>query len=259
MRIFGRPVLRLPCVNKGGARSVVRLDCPAVVEKEMALPPDAVRALSYWSIRPGAIVTVVDSQGICFRARLVDSNKVVPFQPLVSTCVPSKSLTLYQALPEKERFELILQKSVELGVQRIVPFVCSHSTTLAERDAGQRKSHRWPEVVLRAAKQCRRGDIPELGPVMSFDQVLEEVSMWDLNLMLYEGDAQARLHDAFTSKDISSASIIIGPEGGFARHEAQQASDAGILTVSLGPRILRTETAAIAGAALVQFMLGGLD
>lgn len=217
LRIFGRPVLRLPCVNMGGEQSIVRLDCPAVVEMEMALPPDAVRALSYWSVRPGAIVTVVDSQDMSFRARLVDSNKVVPFEPLPSTCVPSKSVTLYQALPEKERFELILQKSVELGVRRIVPFVCSHSTTLEERDAGQRKSHRWPEVVLRAAKQCRRSDIPELGPVMSFAQVLEEVGMWDLNLMLYEGDALMKLRDAFTSKGVGSASIMIGPEGGFLR------------------------------------------
>lgn len=147
---------------------------------------------------------------------------------------------------------------MELGVQRIVPFISAHSTTLEERDSGQRKSHRWPEVVLRAAKQCRRCDIPELGPVMDFEQVLSEASRWDLTLMLYEGNMPLKLRDALKDSHISSAALVVGPEGGFDVSEVQRASAAGLVPVTLGSRILRTETAAIAGVTLMQFVLGGL-
>lgn len=250
--------MRLPCVNKGGLQSVIRLDRPALLETEMALPPDAVRALSFWSARPGTILTIVDNRDGAYRARLVNDERVVPFRKLGSKNLAAVPLVLYQALPDKERFELVLQKSVELGVRRIVPFVSLRSTTLEERDARQRKSHRWPDVVLRAAKQCRRPDIPELAPVMNFTDVLDEARRWDRALMLYEGDTSCRLRDALNDLPVSSAALIVGPEGGFEPSEIQRVSGAGIIPVTLGSRILRTETAAIAGVTLAQFFMDEL-
>lgn len=94
----------LPCVNRGGIRSVIRLNFPVIIETEMALPPDAVRALSVWNVRPGAILTIADDLGAAYRARLAGSERVVPFECLGSVALPSVPLTLYQALPEKERF-----------------------------------------------------------------------------------------------------------------------------------------------------------
>ena len=187
LHIFGRQVLRLPCVNGGGLRSIVQLDQAAVIDREVALPPNAVRALSFWGYRPGSILTVVDQLDTVFRARLLGPDQVMPFEALTSNRVPEVPLVLYQALPEKERFKLVLEKGVELGVDRIVPFVSARSTTLEARDSKQRKSHRWPDIVKRAAKQCRRPDIPELGPVLTFGEILEETARWDLSLMFYEG------------------------------------------------------------------------
>ncbi len=250
--------MRLPCVNGGGHQSIVRLDQAAAIEREVALPPNAVRALSFWGYRPGAILTVVDQLDIAFRARLVGPGRILPFEILTSNRAPEVPLVLYQALPEKERFELVLEKSVELGVDRIVPFVSSRSTTQEARDSKQRKSHRWPDIVNRAAKQCRRRDIPELGPVMTFDEVLEETACWDLNVMFYEGQTTLRLRDALHRPDISSVALIVGPEGGFPLAETQQAVACGVQPVTLGHRILRTETAAIAGVSLLQFALGAL-
>ena len=168
--------MRLPCVNGGGLQSIVRLEQAAVIEREVALPPNAVRALSFWGHRPGSILTVVDKLGTVFRARLLKVDQIVPFEVITSNRLPRVPLVLYQALPEKERFELVLEKGVELGVDRIVPFVSSRSTTVEARDSKQRKSHRWPDIVQRAAKQCRRPDIPELGPVVTFAEVLQETS-----------------------------------------------------------------------------------
>lgn len=250
--------MRLPCVNGGGLQSIVRLDEAAVIDREVALPPTAVRALSFWGYRAGSILTVVDQLDMVFRARLLGSGQVVPFEILSSGWESTVPLVLYQALPEKERFELVLEKGVELGVDRIVPFVSSRSTTLEARDAKQRKSHRWPDIVRRAAKQCRRPDVPELGPVMTFEEMLSETARWDLSLMFYEGVTTLRLRDVLQLQEISSVSLIVGPEGGFSLAETQQAEASGVQLVSLGQRILRTETAAIAGVSLLSFALGAL-
>lgn len=250
--------MRLPCVNGGGRQSVVRLERSIIIEREMALSPSAVRALSFWGYRPGSIITIMDQRETVCRARLLRPDTVVPFKILASPQAPVVPLVLYQALPEKERFELVLEKGVELGVDRIVPFVCARSTTLEERDSRQRKSHRWPDVVKRAAKQCRRPDIPELGPVMTLDEVVEETARWDLSVMLYEGETTLRLRESLSQPGISSVALIVGPEGGFSPAEILQASASGVLSVTLGQRILRTETAAIAGVALLQYALGAL-
>jgi 16S rRNA (uracil1498-N3)-methyltransferase len=171
----------------------------------------------------------------------------------------SLSLTVYQALPEKERFELILEKLTELGVTRIVPFVSKHSSTLAARDAKQPKSHRWPEVLRRAAVQCRRAIIPELSPCLDFAAVLTDTPETALRLMLYEGEGTSSLKELLAGDECRQVALLIGPEGGFATEEVASARLHGFLPVSLGPRILRTETAAISAATVIQFACGDLN
>lgn len=249
--------MRLPCINGGGAASLIRLDRIAEMETEMALPRDAVRAMHLWNARPGEVLTVVDVQGNRCRARVSGDDRVVPFARLAAGR-SAPLLTVYQALPEKERFELVLEKLTELGVDRIVPFVSRRSTTLAKRDGKQKKSHRWPHILLRAAKQCRRATIPQLAPVLSWQDMLAEVGRWDRAWMLYEGATTGLLRHALQQGAGRSAALVVGPEGGFSDAEVEQARSAGIVTVSLGARILRTETAAIVGAALVQHVLGDL-
>jgi 16S rRNA (uracil1498-N3)-methyltransferase len=227
------------------------------MEAEMALPRDAVRAMHLWNTRPGEILTVVDAAGNRYRARVTGNAQVVPFARLAFRRSVFL-LTVYQALPEKERFELVLEKLAELGVDRVVPFVSRRSTTLARRDGKQKKSHRWPHILLRAAKQCRRATIPQLAPVLSWQDVLAEARGWDRTWMLYEGATAELLRNGLRQGAVRHAALMIGPEGGFSAAEVEQARSAGIMPVSLGTRILRTETAAIVGTALVQYGLGDL-
>jgi 16S rRNA (uracil1498-N3)-methyltransferase len=232
------------------------------LERQTPLSAAAVAALGCWEPRLGGIYTLVDSRQNWFRGRLVQYDSqgavVLPFAKFI--CAPESRLELvvFQALPEKERFELVLQKLTEVGVCRIVPYTSQRSVTLEERDAGQKKSHRWPEVLLRAAKQCRRGMIPELAPVLEWSQMLQEVATADLRLMLYEGETYWTLKEAMHRQSPGKVALVVGPEGGFTEEEAALAQAAGVLPVSLGGRILRTETAAILGAAMVQFALGDL-
>jgi 16S rRNA (uracil1498-N3)-methyltransferase len=232
------------------------------LETEVILPAAAVEALRCWQARPGEIVTVVDPELSCYRARLTfleaDQGRAIPFEKSRLPLESRVAIEVYQALPEKERFELILQKLTEIGVTRIVPYRSQRSITLEERDAGQRKSHRWPEVILRAARQCRRAMLPELYPVVSWDEATYLANHAELKLMLFEGDAPWTLKEALNGARPDRVALLVGPEGGFAPEEVEDARQMGFLPVSVGPRILRTETAAIVGAALLQYTLGDL-
>lgn len=250
-----------PCGNNGGPASLVRLPAVPRLESAAALGPDGVAALLRWQARPGEIVTVADPQGTFYRARLTELTAavavVVPFLAFPRAVESPLAIEIFQALPEKERFELILQKVTEIGVSRIVPFVSRRSATQEERDAGQKKSHRWPEVVLRAAKQSRRGILPELYPVLSWDEATYAAASADLKLILIE-KAPWTLREALQGERPARVALLIGPEGGFDPAEAEEAQGLGFLPVSIGPRLMRTETAAIVGAALIQFALGDL-
>lgn len=247
------------CVNDGGQQSIVRIGTLLVLDQETVIDDAARQALSLWSPRIGEAVTVCDCHDVWFRARIsqMDDNSVtiLPFERIE---VPESALEIcvFQALPSKERFELVVQKLTEIGVTRIVPFVSQHSVTLEERDAGQKKSHRWPEVVKRAAKQCRRGMIPELSAVQQWDDLFEELMQWDVKVLLDEQGSGWTFADGIGTGRPSRVAIIVGPEGGFDRQEVEQAQQQGAVPVTLGNRILRTETAAIVAATLVQYIVG---
>lgn len=251
----------LSCVNGGGPESLLRFAHLPRCEEETAFAAGAPATLQAWAARPGEVLTALDPQQGCWRVRLTavgEEPRGVPFQLLAGSAESRVAIEVYQAVPEKERFELVLQKLTELGVTRIVPVETAHSVTVAERDAGQAKSHRWPDVILRAARQCRRAMLPELLPVHTFAEALSLAAEAELALMLYEGEGGWSLGEALGKLRPQRVALLVGPEGGFADHEVDAARALGIVPVSLGPRILRTETAAIAGAALLQGLLGDL-
>lgn len=250
-------------VNSGGVQTLVCLACVAAAGSPCLFSAEVVAALSHWRARPGMVVTVVDAAGVMWRGRLTELNAsggiLIPFQRSLRSLESSLALTVYQALPEKERFELILEKLTELGVTRIVPFVSQHSSTLAARDAKQPKSHRWPEVLRRAAVQCRRATIPELNPCLDLASVIVDAKNVTLRLMLYEGEGTSSLKETLAGHECRQVALLVGPEGGFAAEEVAVARAQGFLPVSLGPRILRTETAAISAATVIQYALGDLN
>jgi 16S rRNA (uracil1498-N3)-methyltransferase len=233
----------------------------AALYQEVVLGDGARDALHLWAARPGEILTAVDPEQSCFRVRLAAiaaEPKAIPFARLARHAESRLRIDVYQALPEKERFELVLQKTTELGAARIVPVETARSSTQAERDAGQVKSHRWPDVVLKAAKQCRRAMLPELFGPVALSDALTMSGEAELKLMLYEGEGTWILSEALGRLRPERVALLVGPEGGFAAAEVDEARSAGFLPISLGPRVLRAETAAIAGTALLQGLLGDL-
>lgn len=168
-----------------------------------------------------------------------------------SASEPPYRVTLYQALVKGERMDAAVQKSVEFGVFRIVPFESSRCVVRSREDGGGNKLTRLRRIAAEAAKQSGRGIVPTVTEPLSFDSMLRAASAADLPLFCYENERTRQLGTLLadfraqrTGAEEPTVSVIIGPEGGFSPEEAERAASAGIQPVSLGHRILRTESAA---------------
>ena len=162
----------------------------------------------------------------------------------METELPVK-ITLYQGLPKGDKMEMIVQKAVELGVAEIVPIAMKRCVVKLDAKKAAKKVSRWNTIALSAAKQAKRGIIPEVREVRNFKDILEEVKDTEFMLVPYEEakGMQASKELISQAKGKKSIGIIIGPEGGFEKEEIEQLKAAGGQTMSLGKRILRTETA----------------
>ncbi len=219
--------------------------------------------LNFRRARPGELVTLTGEGGGEFRGRILSINPreawVFVFKSLVPPTESPAKIILLQALPDKERMELIIQKATELGVYSIVPFKSRRSISLEERERKQPKAHRWQSVAIKAAKQSRRGRIPLLEPYCDFSEALEYAEGSDLKVILWERGNKNPLRDVLSSKgNYGEVTLIVGPEGGFDPEEVQRAQGKGFIPITLGRRILRTETAAIVLVGIVQYELGDL-
>ena len=231
-------------------------------DEEVCLEGDHFSALRWREPYRGEIITLKDASGQEFRGRIVellpDRATVYVFEELREPTEPPLDVFLFQALPDKERMELIIQKATELGVKAIVPFKSRHSLSLEERQTRQPKAHRWQHIALRAAKQCRRASVPFVAPYCSFQEALEIARTLELKIFLLEKERKrlsSVLRDVPPPKSIA---LMVGPEGGWDEAEVKRARELGFATVGLGGRILRTETAAIAACTIVQYEWGGL-
>lgn len=170
--------------------------------------------------------------------------------------LPSK-IYLFQGLPKSDKMELIIQKAIELGAAEIVPMATKRAVVKLDAKKAAKKVQRWNEIAKSAAKQSKRGLIPEVKPVMSFKEAVEYGKSMDMLLIPYE-DAKGIAHSrevVETVKDKKSLGIYIGPEGGFPEEEVSLAMKAGAEPVTLGHRILRTETAGMTLLSILMFML----
>lgn len=163
-------------------------------------------------------------------------------------------VVLYQALPKGDKIELIVQKAAELGITRIVPFMSSY---VNETKYSQERAQR---IAIEACKQCGRAYYPIVEQLNDFDSVIMRAANADISLMAYENEKIVSFKECTMSLDSGkSVGIIIGSEGGFSEEEANSLRDRGIVTFSLGKRILRAETAAISAMTLIMYALGELD
>lgn len=168
---------------------------------------------------------------------------------------PPVNVTLYQGVAKGDKLDTVVQKCVELGAVRIVPVAMKRS--VAQIKDPQKKQARMQKIASEAAKQCRRSIVPSVGEVVSFSDAVRECENYDLKLLPYEDERTCRIKTVLQNNtNAKNICIFIGPEGGFDPEEIKLAAEYGFETVSMGPRILRTETAPLAALTAVMYEIG---
>jgi 16S rRNA (uracil1498-N3)-methyltransferase len=212
-------------------------------------------------LRPGEEIVISDggSRDYICSLSLLENDRVVA--DIVDICDNSAELpvriTLFQGMPKADKMELIIQKAVELGAASIVPVMTKRTVVKLEPKKEVRKLERFQSIAESAAKQSGRGVIPKVQDFMSFREAVDLAASMDMVLIPYEearGMEYARQVIA-EIKDKKSLGIFIGPEGGFAKEEVEYAIQKGAKCITLGNRILRTETAGMAILSIIMFAL----
>lgn len=210
-------------------------------------------------MRAGEIITVSDGQGMDYGCEITGMDeigvhvKVLYSQP--SNVEANVKVTLYQGLPKGDKMDLIVQKAVELGVYKIAPVLTERSVSRPDGKSAAKKRERWQKIAEEAAKQSGRGLIPVVENIKTFDEIT-----WDncepLKILFYEGGGAPM--QAILKNYPEQIALLIGPEGGWDKNEVEVLESAGARTATLGPRILRTETAPLAALSVVMFVTGNL-
>jgi 16S rRNA (uracil1498-N3)-methyltransferase len=213
----------------------------------------------------GEIVIVLDGKGTERSVRLTQigservDGEIIASRPAIGE--PHTHLSLYVGMTQRAKFEWILQKGTELGVTTFIPVITSRSL-VRESANDPRKSARWESILREAAEQSGRGMIPNVLPVMPFSKALVDgKTNHSLCLIPWEKETNGELKNRLSALDQSHPStiaVLIGPEGGFADSEIEMAIENGWIPISLGVRILRMETAALALSALILYEMGDL-
>lgn len=227
------------------------VDAPLLAADVITLGGEAFHHLSVVRLRVGEEILLLDGLGLICRARLSALGRCEARAEVLERWRESEALLplrLIQGLPKGERFEWLLEKGVELGISAFTPVRSARSQVRGEKHV------RWERVVQEAARQSRRPLLPRLDPLTPLATALAQATE-ELRLMLWE-EGSVPLNAALPAAAPADCVLLVGPEGGFTVQEAQLASQFGFVPVSLGRRILRTETAGMAVAAVLQNRYG---
>lgn len=211
-------------------------------------------------MKEGDKVIVCDKNEVEHYCKIVALGDKVELEvSLSSVCEnePDVKLTLYQAMPKSDKLEFIIQKAVELGVSEIVPIMTSRCISRPDDRSMAKKSIRYNKIAEQAAKQCGRGIIPAVRPMMSFDAAAAMAAKDDCAMIFYELGGE-KIGDIIPG-GAKSISVIVGSEGGFSEQEIKIAERNKIVPASLGKRILRCETAPVAALSIIMYQTGNMQ
>jgi 16S rRNA (uracil1498-N3)-methyltransferase len=233
-------------------------------EAEVFLSPEDINhAYRVLRLKTGDRVAVSDGLGRAWKARVTGADPKAVAVRIAEPLDPAESslrINLYQSLVKGDKMDLIVRQAVELGVYSILPVISSRSIPQREKQQDQKRLLRWRSKVRSAAAQCRRAYLPRVGDVRKLLSVLPGIE-GSISLVPWEGERTAPLDKVLSQPCPAdrAVNLFIGPEGGFEQGEIEALIEAGAETVHLGPRILRSETAASVVIALIQAAWGDLS
>ncbi len=225
------------------------IDKNIVTEDSVLLTGDDAHHISRsLRMRAGEELTLCDGEGFDYNCTVEEIDERTVRCAVVSKeknrTEPPYRATVFQGLAKGDRFDTVIQKSVECGAYEIVPVMTKRCTVKLTASDGVKKCARWNKIAEEAAKQCGRGIIPKVTEPVTFERAVEMIREVDLPLFCYEEGTSPIRAEVEAHPDAKTVGIVIGPEGGFAEEEAAKMTAAGISATSLGRRILRTESAA---------------
>ncbi len=233
-------------------------------EKEIRIEDgDVIHIRNVLRMSPGEQISVSCGDGKEYRCELdrIGENQItakIMWAQESDVELPSR-ICLFQGLPKGDKMELIIQKAVELGAAEIVPMATRRAVVKLDEKKAEAKRKRWNAISESAAKQSKRMIVPEIKSVMSFQEAVNYAKSFDQKLIPYElargmDEARRIIHGIRPGQSIA---VFIGPEGGFTEEEIALAKEAGVMPVTLGRRILRTETAGMTVLSVLMFQLEG--
>lgn len=205
----------------------------------------------------GDEVTLSNGKGLGYTCRLTEIRDEHCTCEIISEFEekPRTRVTLFMAYPKGDKLETVVQKSVELGAALVQPFYSSRCIKRPQPDREARQTERLRRIAHEAAKQCGAAVLPEVLAPIGFEEMLRQAAEQDAALFCYENESTLALKDALTDK-CRSIAVVVGSEGGFSPEEAERAHEAGLISVSLGRRILRCETAPLYALSVIDAVIG---
>ena len=238
----------------------VHVPGPLVPGRQHTVEGDAANHITrVLRLEPGAPLTVFDGRGAEYSARIDSLRKntviIEVHERSPSSRESSLSLTLAQGVSRGERMDLVVQKATELGVTAIVPLLTERTVVKLDAKQSERKLAHWQGIAVAACEQSGRDTLPNIVAPLALDEFLRNIDSQSTRLLLSPTGTQ-RVNDLKAPE--RRIVVLIGPEGGLAENEQRAAIGAGFQAVRMGPRILRTETAAVAALTLLQHQFGDL-
>ena len=212
----------------------------------LALREEEVHHVRVLRLRPGDPIQTVDGRGQWFLAEIEKmADGVVWARPISEgkwVGEPEVRATLAVGLLKGERFDLLVEKTTELGVHRIIPLITKYAV---RHSISPSRTERWRRIARAAMKQCGRSWLPEVSEPIPLEKALGEMADMELKLIAWERERNRGLREVLPEHKVRSVGVLVGPEGGFTEEEVASARKAGFIPLSLGPRRLRSETAGI--------------
>ena len=213
--------------------------------------------------RVGEKMTACDGHGTDYECEIaqITKNEVTlsVLEEKKSEAEPGLEVTLYQALVKSDKFDFIVQKCTEIGVSKIVPVLTDRCISKPDDASLSKKIQRWNKIAREAAMQSGRGIIPVVGDAVSFDGALGALKESDCGFLCYEAQPHVPINEIYgMCKNPKKAAFLVGPEGGISESEAEKTKNAGVSLASLGPRILRAETAPLCVMSCLMLLSGDM-
>lgn len=224
---------------------------------------DAKHIKTVLRLKPGDRIGLFDGSGMEYEARItalttgrIEAAVIRRFPSMVESPI---QIIIAQGLLKDRKMDGLIRHLTELGITKWIPFMAHRSIPKSDKTHLLKRKERWETIAKEAAKQCKRGRIPEISELVSFEKVLDMGASCDLKIAFWENElTPINTIETASDRQFDTIFAMLGPEGGFTSQEIETAKSRGFISATLGPRILKAETATIAACVLLQYLFGDM-